>query len=662
MKTLSIDIETYSDIPLQKSGVYRYCESPNFEILLFGYSADSGPVQVVDLACGEKIPADVLDALTDDAVTKWAFNASFERVCLSRYLRDLGISLDSFHDKHPLSQEVARFLNPESWRCSMVWAATMGLPLSLEGVGAVLGLEKQKLTEGKELIKFFCQPCAPTKTNGQRTRNRPFHAPDKWDAFKRYNLRDVETEMGIQKRLAKFPVPDQVWEEYHIDQEINDRGVRLDMELVHAAIDMDTRSRQELTTAMKRMTSLENPNSVQQMKQWLSGNGMETESLDKKAVAELLKDAPAELREVLSLRQQLAKSSVRKYQAMENTVCSDSRARGMFQFFGAARTGRFSGRNIQLQNLPQNHLPDLAEARALVRAGDFDAVKLLYEDVPDTLSQLIRTAFIPKDGAQFLVADFSAIEARVIAWYAGETWRQKVFEKGGDIYCASASQMFKVPVEKHGINGHLRQKGKIAELALGYGGSVGALKAMGAIEMGLTEDELPPLVDAWRQSNPRIVEFWWAVDRAVMEAVRYKHTTSSYGLTFSCRSGMLFITLPSGRSLAYVKPKIGTNKFGGECITYEGVGATKKWERLDSYGPKFVENIVQATARDILCYAMRTLRCCSIVMHIHDELVIEADPSMSLDAVCEQMGRTPPWATGLLLRADGYATPFYKKD
>ena len=662
MKTLSIDIETYSDVPLQKSGVYRYCESPNFEILLFGYSADSGPVQVVDLACGEKIPTDVLDALTDDAVTKWAFNASFERVCLSRYLRDLGISLDPFHDKHPLSQEMALFLNPESWHCSMVWAATMGLPLSLEGVGAVLGLEKQKLTEGKELIKFFCQPCAPTKANGQRTRNRPFHAPDKWEAFKRYNLRDVETEMGIQQRLAKFPVPDQVWEEYHIDQEINDRGVRLDMELVHAAIDMDTRSRQELTTAMKRMTSLENPNSVQQMKQWLSDNGMETESLDKKAVAELLKDAPADLREVLSLRQQLAKSSVRKYQAMENTVCSDSRARGMFQFFGAARTGRFSGRNIQLQNLPQNHLPDLAEARALVLTGDFDAVKLLYEDVPDTLSQLIRTAFIPREGAQFLVADFSAIEARVIAWYAGETWRQKVFEQGGDIYCASASQMFKVPVEKHGINGHLRQKGKIAELALGYGGSVGALKAMGAIEIGLTEDELPPLVDAWRQSNPRIVEFWWAVDRAVMEAVRYKHSTSSYGLTFSCRSGMLFITLPSGRNLAYVKPKIGTNKFGGECITYEGVGATKKWERLDSYGPKFVENIVQATARDILCYAMRTLRCCSIVMHIHDELVIEADPCISLDAVCEQMGRTPPWATGLLLRADGYATPFYKKD
>lgn len=646
MKTLSIDIETYSDIPLQKTGVYRYCESPNFEILLFGYSIDSGPVQVVDLACGEHIPKEVLAALEDDSVIKWAFNAAFERVCLSRYL----------------GYPTGEYLDPESWHCSMVWAATMGLPLSLEGVGAVLGLEKQKLTEGKELIKYFCQPCLPTKANGQRTRNRPFHAPDKWGLFKRYNARDVEAEMGIQQKLSKFPVPPQVWEEYDIDQEINDRGVRIDMELVEQAIQMDARSRQELTDAMKRMMALENPNSVQQMKQWLSDNGMETDSLGKKVVAELLKTAPPELAEVLTLRQQLAKSSVRKYQAMEKTVCSDNRARGMFMFYGANRTGRFSGRNIQLQNLPQNHLPDLAEARALVRSGDFDAVELLYEDVPDTLSQLIRTAFIPRDGVQFLVADFSAIEARVIAWFAGETWRQEVFSKGGDIYCASASQMFKVPVEKHGINGHLRQKGKIAELALGYGGSVGALKAMGALEMGLTEEEFPQLVDAWRQSNPNIVKFWWAVDRAVMEAVRYKHTTTDYGLTFSCRSGMLFITLPSGRKLAYVKPKVGTNKFGGECITYEGIGSTKKWERLDSYGPKFVENIVQATARDILCYAMRTLRCCSIVMHIHDELVIEADPHMSLDAVCEQMGRTPPWAKGLLLRADGYATPFYKKD
>lgn len=646
MKTLSIDIETYSDVQLPKTGVYRYCESPNFEILLFAYSVDSQPVQVVDLACGETIPEEIITALEDDTVIKWAFNAAFERICLSRFL----------------GYPTGTYLSPESWRCSMIWAATMGLPLSLEGVGAVLGLEKQKLTEGKDLIKYFCQPCAATKSNGGRTRNRPFHAPDKWEAFKRYNIRDVETEMGIQHKLRKFPVPDEVWDEYHIDQEINDRGVRLDMELVSQAIAMDTRSREELTAAMKDMTALENPNSVQQMKQWLSDNGVETDSLDKKAVAELLKEAPDNLADVLTLRQQLAKSSVRKYQAMEKTVCSDGRARGMFQFYGANRTGRFSGRNIQLQNLPQNHLPDLSEARSLVRSGDFDGVELLYEDVPDTLSQLIRTAFIPREGAQFLVADFSAIEARVIAWFAGEEWRKKVFANGGDIYCASASQMFKVPVEKHGINGHLRQKGKIAELALGYGGSTGALKAMGAIEMGLSEDELPALVDAWRQSNPRIVEFWWAVDRAVMEAVKYKHTTTDYGLTFSCKRGMLFITLPSGRKLAYVKPKIGTNKFGGSCITYEGVGGTKKWERLDSYGPKFVENIVQATARDILCYAMKTLRCCSIVMHIHDELVIEADPKVSLDAICEQMGRTPPWAKGLLLRADGYTTPFYKKD
>lgn len=646
MKTLSIDIETYSDQPLQKTGVYRYCESPEFEILLFSYSVDNAPVEVVDLACGEKIPEEVLAALADETVIKWAFNASFERICLSRFLG------------YPTGQ----YLDPESWRCSMIWSATMGLPLSLEGVGTVLGLEKQKLTEGKDLIKYFCQPCTPTKTNGQRTRNHPFHAPDKWEAFKRYNIRDVEVEMAIQQKLRKFPVPNSVWEEYHIDQEINDRGVRLDMDLVKEAIEMDTRSRTELTTAMKEITDLDNPNSVQQMKQWLSNNGLETDTLGKKVVAELIKTAPPELQNVLELRQQLAKSSVKKYQTMERAVCDDGRARGMFMFYGANRTGRWAGRLIQLQNLPQNHLEDLAEARALVKSGDFDAMKLLYEDVPDTLSQLIRTAFIPKDGTQFYVSDFSAIEARVIAWYAGEMWRQKVFENGGDIYCASASQMFKVPVEKHGINGHLRQKGKIAELALGYGGSVGALKAMGAIEMGLTEDELPPLVDAWRQTNPNIVKFWWDVDRAVMEAVKHKHTTSSYGLTFSCRSGMLFITLPSGRNLAYVKPKVGTNKFGGECITYEGIGATKKWERLDSYGPKFVENIVQATSRDILCYAMKTLRCCSIVMHIHDELVIEADPRMSLDALCEQMGRTPPWAKGLKLRADGYVTPFYKKD
>lgn len=646
MQTLSIDLETYSDQPLAKTGMYRYVESPNFEILLFAYSVDGGSVQQIDLACGEKIPSEILSALEDETVTKWAFNANFERICLSRFL----------------GYPTGDYLEPGSWKCTMIWAAYMGLPLSLEGVGAVLGLEKQKLTEGKDLIKYFCQPCAPTKSNGQRTRNLPKHSPDKWLAFKKYNIRDVETEMSIQARLLKYPVPDSVWKEYHLDQEINDRGVGLDMELVRQAIQMDGRSRSELTQAMKELTSLDNPNSVQQMKQWLADNGVETDTLGKKAVAELLKTAPPELQKVLTLRQQLAKSSVKKYQAMETAVCADGRARGMFQFYGANRTGRWAGRIIQMQNLPQNHLDDLSEARGLVRAGNFDALEMLYEDVPDTLSQLIRTAFVPQENRKFIVADFSAIEARVIAWLAGEKWRQDVFAEGKDIYCASASQMFGVPVEKHGVNGHLRQKGKIAELALGYGGSVGALKAMGALEMGLQEDELPALVSAWRQANPKIAQFWWAVDRAVMDAVTRKTTTKTHGIIFSARNGMLFITLPSGRSLAYVKPKIGTNKFGGDCITYEGVGGTKKWERLDSYGPKFVENIVQATSRDILCYAMRTLRCCSIVMHIHDEVVIEADRRMSLQAVCEQMGRTPPWAKGLRLRADGYETDFYKKD
>ena len=646
MQTLSIDLETYSDQPLAKTGVYRYVESPDFEILLFAYSVDGGPVQQIDLACGEKIPSEILSALEDETVTKWAFNANFERICLSRFL----------------GYPTGDYLEPDSWKCSMVWAAYMGLPLSLEGVGAVLGLEKQKLTEGKDLIKYFCQPCAPTKSNGQRTRNLPKHAPDKWLTFKKYNIRDVETEMSIQARLSKYPVPDSVWEEYHLDQEINDRGVGLDMELVRQAIQMDGRSRSELTQAMKELTSLDNPNSVQQMKQWLADNGVETDTLGKKAVAELLKTAPPQLQKVLTLRQQLAKSSVKKYQAMETAICADDRARGMFQFYGANRTGRWAGRIIQMQNLPQNHLDDLSEARGLVRAGGFDALEMLYEDVPDTLSQLIRTAFVPQENRKFIVADFSAIEARVIAWLAGEKWRQDVFAEGKDIYCASASQMFGVPVEKHGVNGHLRQKGKIAELALGYGGSVGALKAMGALEMGLQEDELPALVSAWRQANPKIVQFWWAVDHAVMDAVTRKTTTKTHGIIFSARNGMLFITLPSGRSLAYVKPKIGENRFGGDCITYEGVGGTKKWERIDSYGPKFVENIVQATSRDILCYAMKTLRCCSIVMHIHDEVVIEADRRMSLQAVCDQMGRTPPWANGLQLRADGYETDFYKKD
>ena len=660
MRTLSIDIETFSGADLSKCGVYKYAEAPDFEILLFGYSADGAPVQVVDLATGETIPDEVVAALTDDTVIKWAFNAQFERICLSRWLRDHG----SFNNTgYSIPEDtLGDYLNPASWHCTMIWSASMGLPLSLEGVGAVLGLDKQKLAEGKDLIRYFCQPCAPTKSNGGRTRNRPEDAPEKWTAFKRYNVRDVEVEMSIQAKLAKFPVPESVWEEYHIDQEINDRGVALDMDLVHQAIEMDTRSRQELLAGMKRLTALENPNSVQQMKQWLSENGLELDSLGKKDVAEAIKTAPPDQREVLLLRQQLAKSSVKKYQAMEKAVCADGRARGMFQFYGANRTGRWAGRIIQMQNLPQNHLPDLTEARSLVRNGDFEAIEMLYEDVPDTLSQLIRTAFVPKSGCKFIVADFSAIEARVLAWFAGEQWRQDVFANGGDIYCASASQMFKVPVEKHGINGHLRQKGKIAELALGYGGSVGALKAMGALEMGLSEEELPPLVNAWRTSNPNIVRFWWDVDRAAMNAVQKHIDGEVAGITFAYRSGMMFITLPSGRRLTYVKPKIGQNQFGGDCITYEGIGSTKKWERLETYGPKLVENIVQATARDILCYAMRTLQHCFITMHIHDELVIEASQEVSLDAICEQMGRTPPWAKGLKLRADGYETDFYKKD
>ena len=646
MKNLSLDLETFSSADLNKTGVYRYAESPDFAILLFGYSIDGGDVQVVDLASGEAVPETVIAALTDDNVEKWAFNSTFERVCLSRFI---GLS-------------TGEYIDPTSWKCSMVWSAYMGLPLSLEGAGAVLGLEKQKLSEGKDLIRFFCRPCKPTDANGQRTRNLPTDAPDKWATFKVYNKRDVETELAIQAKLAEFSVPDEVWDEYHIDQEINDRGIPVDMTMVRQAITIDSQSRERLMALMREMTELDNPNSVQQMKQWLSDNGLETDTLGKKAVKELLKTAPAPLGEVLSLRQQLAKSSVKKYQAMENAVCADGRARGMFQFYGANRTGRFAGRLVQLQNLPQNHLPDLEEARALVRCGDYDALNMLYDSVPEVLSELTRTAFIPSSGNKFIVADFSAIEARVLSWLAGEEWRVRVFESGGDIYCASASQMFGVPVEKHGVNSHLRQKGKISELALGYGGSVGALKAMGALDMGLTEDELHPLVTAWRSANPNIVRFWWDVDRAVMRAIREHITSEVRGIRFSWQSGMLFIMLPSGRKLTYIKPRIGMNQFGSDCVTYEGVGSTKQWERLESYGPKFVENITQATSRDILCYAMKTLRCCNIVAHIHDEVVIDADKRMSLEAVCEQMGRTPPWAPGLKLRADGFECNFYKKD
>ena len=644
MKNLSVDIETFSSIDLTKSGVYRYAEAPDFEVILLGYSVDGGDVIVLDLANGEVLPVEIREALLDDTVIKWAFNAQFERVCLSRYL--------------------GTWLKPDAWKCTMIWSAYMGLPLSLVGVGAVLGIEKQKLVEGKELIRYFSKPCKPTKANGGRTRNLPADAPDKWEAFKAYNARDVEVELAIQRRLKNFPMPDHEWQNYYLDQEINDRGIMLDMEFVREAIDLDNRSRSDLITAMRELTGLENPNSVTQLKSWLAEQDVKTESLDKAAVKELLKEVPAQVGSVLEMRQSLAKSSVRKYAAMENAVCLDGRARGLLQFYGANRTGRFAGRLIQVQNLPRNNLPDLGQARGLVKSGDHETIEVLYDSVPLVLSDLIRTAFIPKPGCQFIVADFSAIEARVIAWLAGESWRNAVFADHGKIYEASASQMFGVPIEEITKDSPLRQKGKIAELALGYGGSVGALKAMGALEMGLAEEELQPLVNAWRTANPNIVRLWWEVDKAASLAVRQRTTTHCYGLCFEFRSGMLFITLPSGRRLAYVKPKIGLNRFGRDAVTYEGIGNTKKWERIETYGPKLVENIVQAISRDILCDAMRRLDDAglSIVMHVHDEVVIEADDGVLLDEVCQIMSVTPHWAKGLILRADGFMCLFYQKD
>ena len=659
INSLSLDLETFSDVDLNKCGVYKYAQSSAFEILLFGVSVNGGEVQVYDLAQGESVPAEIIKALTDNSVLKWAFNASFERVCLSVWLQK---HYPQYFESYSIHEDtVGDYLDPSAWRCSMVWSAYMGLPLSLAGAGAVLGLSEQKLKEGKDLIRYFCVPCKPTKANGGRTRNLPEHDAQIWETFKAYNKRDVEVEMSIQDRLKKYPVSDFVWEEYHIDQEINDRGIALDRTLVKNAIAFDKKSKAELSEKMQELTNLDNPNSVQQMKQWLADNGLELDSLGKKEVATVLKTAPEPLRTVLTLRQQLAKSSVKKYQAMENAVCEDGRARGMFMFYGANRTGRFAGRIIQLQNLPQNHMPDLEQARGLVRDGNYTAVELLYDDIPDTLSQLIRTAFVPRPGMKFVVSDFSAIEARVLSCLAGEKWRSEVFANNGDIYCASASAMFGVPVEKHGVNGHLRQKGKIAELALGYGGSVGALKAMGALDMGLTEDELQPLVDMWRSSNLNIVKFWWEVDRCVKETVKKRVPTETHGIRLIYQSGMLFIKLPSGRQLSYVKPRMGENRFGGEAVTYEGVRGTKKWERIESYGPKFVENIVQAISRDILMYVMKTLSHCFICGHVHDELIIECGKEVSVDAICEQMGRTPLWIPGLLLRADGYECEFYKK-
>ena len=659
IKEMSIDLETYSDVDISKCGVYKYAESDQFEILLFGVSIDGSPVRVYDLACGEVLPEEILAALSDENVTKWAFNASFERICLSNWLK-------RYHPEHFSGYSIpedpaGKYLDPSSWKCTMIWSAYLGLPLSLAGVGAVLRLQDQKLKEGKDLVRYFCSPCKPTKANGGRTRNLPEHDPEKWELFKFYNQRDVEVEMSIQKRLAHYPVPDQVWEEYHIDQEINDRGIQLDMDVVNNAIAFDEKSRDSLMIQMQQLTGLENPNSVTQMKEWLSQNGVEAESLGKKDVKQMIPETDGDIREALKLRLQLAKSSVKKYQAMQNAVCKDGRAHGMFQFYGANRSGRWAGRLIQLQNLPQNHMNDLAEARELVRTGDYETLEMLYDDIPDTLSQLIRTAFIARPGYKFVVSDFSAIEARVLAHLAGETWRSKVFAEGKDIYCASASQMFGVPVVKHGINGHLRQKGKIAELALGYGGSVGALKSMGALEMGLKEEELQPLVDSWRATNPMITTFWWDIDRAVKTAIKEQIPTEVRGIHFLCKSGMLFIKLPSGRMLSYVKPRIGENRFGGESVSYMGVGSTKKWERIESYGPKFVENIVQAISRDILCYAMQTLSHCFICGHVHDELIIECSQDVDYRVICEQMGRTPPWLPGLLLRADGDEMNYYQK-
>ena len=664
IREMSIDLETYSDIDITKCGAYKYAESDYFEILLFGVSVNGGPVKVYDLACGDTIPEEILAALSDENITKWAFNASFERICLSNWLKRH--CPEHFRGYSIPEDPASKYLDPSSWKCTMIWSAYMGLPLSLEGVGAVLKLQDQKLKEGKDLIRYFCKPCKPTKANGGRTRNLPQHDSEKWILFKEYNHRDVEVEIAIKQKLARFPVPDFVWDEYHLDQEINDRGIMIDPEFVSNAIAFDERSRASLMSKMRDITGIDNPNSVQQMKEWLSDRGVEMESLGKKEVAKFVKDSignmDSNITEALKLRLQLAKSSVRKYQAMQNVMCSDGRAHGMFQFYGANRSGRWAGRLIQLQNLPQNHIPDLAEARALVRSGDYDTMNLLYNDIPDTLSQLIRTAFIPKPGCKFIVSDYSAIEARVLAHIAGEKWRSKVFAEGKDIYCASASQMFGVPVEKHGINSHLRQKGKIAELALGYGGSVGALKSMGALDNGLQEEELQPLVNAWRQANPNIVHFWWDVDNAVKTTVRQRIKTEVRGIRFSYKSGILFITLPSGRQLSYVKPRIGENRFGGEAVTYEGVGATKKWERIESYGPKFVENIVQAISRDLLCFAMRNLSFCQIVGHVHDEVIIECSPEVSVQDLCDIMSISPDWMPGILIRGDGYRCDFYRKD
>ncbi|MFQ7514928.1 MAG: DNA polymerase [Ruminococcus callidus] len=658
MNMITIDIETRSDKDISKCGVYAYTDTPYFDILLFAYSIDGQPVQVVDTANGEEIPENVLVALVDENVIKRAFNVNFERVCLSKYLRK---NYPQYFQSYSIDEDtVGDFLNPESWHCSMIHARTLGLPSSLAEVGKVLGIEQQKMTEGKALVKFFCVPY--DTVDGVPQFHNPKDYPDKWEIFKAYNKRDVEAELEIDRKLLRFPVPNFIWQEFYLDQEINDRGILVDMQLADKAIGLDAEAKEELTAEMKRLTGVENPNSVYQLLDWLETQGYKSDSLGKTQVQELIKTAKEPVKSVLQMRLQLSKSSVKKYTAMKNTACSDNRARGMFSFYGASRTGRWAGRNVQLQNLPQNHLPDLSEARELVKYGSFEDIQMLYDDVPDTLSQLIRTAFIPRQGMKFIVADFSAIEARVIAWLAGEEWRMKAFANGEDIYCASASKIFGVPVVKHGENGHLRQKGKISELACGFGGSVGAMKAMGADSLGLSDTELKQIVTDWREASPHITELWWAVDRAVKKAVKEKTATKTHGLLFSYEAGFLFIRLPSGRRLAYAKPYIGKNKFGGESVTYMGINAQKKWDRLESYGPKFVENCVQGIARDLLMYSMQALSQYFIVGHIHDEMIIECPKDTKLDEICQQMARTPDWAKGLLLRADGYECSFYKKD
>lgn len=644
MKQISIDIETYSSTNLNQTGVYRYADSDDFELLLFGYATDFGPVKVVDLTQGEKIPPQIIEALDNPNIIKSAFNAQFERVCLSCF--------------------VGHRLKPTGWHCSRVWSATLDLPLSLRDVGSVLGLPRQKITAGKELVRYFCTPCKPTKANQNRTRNFPYHAPDKWQQFKQYNQRDVEVEMEITQKLECFPVPQNEWENYWMDQDINDRGIRIDQQLVNNAIKCQNVFHDQYLQTAKKVTGLANPNSPLQLKDWLQQQGIKTNSLSKASVAQLLQTTTGTVHQVLALRQLLSKSSVKKYQAMQKAMCQDGRVHGLLQFYGANRTGRWAGRLVQVQNLPRNSMPDLEEARELVKQGNVPALAMLYDSVPDVLSQLIRTAFIPSKNHHFYVADFSAVEARVIAWLSNEKWRQESFAKNEDIYCASASQMFGVPVVKHGINGELRQKGKIAELALGYGGSIGALKAMGATKLGLTDDELPPLVQMWRNASPHIVQFWWDVDKAAKECIKTHLPQTTHGMKFIYRSGCMFLRLRSGRYLCYPKPKIGTNRFGSESITFMGINTVKKWDRIETYGAKLVENIVQATSRDLLAEAMRRLEATenTVVMHIHDEAVIDAPSNRSLDTMVQLMTEVPDWANGLILNAAGFVSDFYKKD